>query len=195
MEQSFSSSLLGIQDNLLHQLNVEWIDVIDTLSIIIYLRNVYIKSAWKWAALPVTVLSCKQFCFTWKCFIVAHFTSSNTIEDVRGVSQWHSWKRSFQETPRSQIETVTCVSIYIMFHCDSLLWDGFVLVGSTQRYRRTYTITTKHPNETFSKQKRSEKSNRAKSCNRLNNHLETMTIQYCKFSPMNQVFLNYSISN
>lgn len=122
------------------------------------------------------------------CYLLKHYWRRER-RVVRGVC--HSGKRSFQETPRSQIETVTCVSIYIMFHCDSLLWDGFVLVGSTQRYRRTYTITTKHPNETFSKQKRSEKSNRAKSCNRLNNHLETMTIQYCKFSPMNQVFLTY----
>ena len=43
MEQSFSSSLLGRQDHLLHQLNVEWIDVVDVLGIITYLRNVYTK--------------------------------------------------------------------------------------------------------------------------------------------------------
>lgn len=87
MEQSFSSSHIGIQDNLLHQLNVEWRDVIDTLRIIIYSSNVDIKTYMlrKLAAVPVTVPSCKQFCFKWKCFIVSHVTSSNTIEDVRGV--------------------------------------------------------------------------------------------------------------
>lgn len=178
---------------------MEWRDVIDTLGIIIYFSNIDIKTYMlrKLAAVPVTVPPCKQFCFKWKCFIVSRYLLKHDWRRercvVRGVC--HSGKRSFQETPRSQIETVTCVSKYIMFHCDSPLRDGFVLVGSTQRYRRTYTIKTKHPNETFSKQKRSENSNRAKSCNRPDHHLETITIQYCKFSPMNQVLLTYSTSN